>query len=264
MEERIEHGIGLIAGEWPLDPKKATLLFIHGSVGTKSLWEDQVAALSGRVNTVAIDLPGHGATKGPGKKTIQEHADVVLQFLRDADIPAPIPCGLSIGGAIVLHLLINFKERFRAGILVNTGARLRVMPAIFDAIQNNFSAFAESLPTLSIVSEQFDPKKRARLAEEARHSDPDVIYGNFKACDAFDVMKQLNEIDVPVLVLAADGDQLTPPKYSQYLKENIQSADLVTIQGAGHLSPLEKPGEINKAISAFLDRNRERILHGPS
>ncbi|UCD56589.1 MAG: alpha/beta fold hydrolase [Candidatus Hydrogenedentota bacterium] len=255
MENRLEHGIGLIAGEWPLDPQRATILFIHGSIGSKMLWEDQVTALSWKVNTVAIDLPGHGATKGPGKKTIQEHADVVLRFLDQANVPDPIPCGLSIGGAIVLHLLINFKERFRTGILVNTGARLRVMPAIFDAIEHNFSAFVESVPTLSIVSEQFDPEKRLRLAEEARQSEPDVIYGNFKACDAFDVMTQLNEIDVPVLVVAADGDQLTPPKYSQYLKDNIRSADLVTTQGAGHLSPLEKPAEINEAILAFLDRH---------
>jgi pimeloyl-ACP methyl ester carboxylesterase len=262
MEERLEHGIGLIAGEWPLDPQKSTLFFIHGSVGSKSLWEDQVTALSGKVNTIAIDLPGHGATKGPGKKTIQEHADVVLRFLEQADIPAPIPCGLSIGGAIVLHLLINFKERFQAGILVNTGARLRVMPAIFDAIENNFSAFVDSMPTLFIVSEQFDPDKRARLAEEARNSDPDVMSGNFKACDAFDVMEQLNEIEVPVLVLAADGDQLTPPKYSQYLKENIALADLVTIEGAGHLSPLEKPAAINEAIATFLDRYHHQSLNG--
>lgn len=255
MEERIEHGIGLIAGKWPLDPRRATILFIHGSVGSKMLWEDQVTALSGKVNTVAIDLPDHGATKGPGKETIEEHADVAIRFLDQANVPDPIPCGLSIGGAIVLHLLINFKERFRAGILANTGARLRVMPAIFDAIENNFSAFVESIPALSIVSDQFDPEKRLRLAEEARESNPDVIYGNFKACDAFDVMTQLNEINVPVLVLAADGDQLTPPKYSQYLKDKIRSADLVMIAGAGHLSPLEKPAGINEAIGAFLGRH---------
>ena len=51
MEERIEHGIGFIAGEWPLDPQKATILFIHGSIGSKMLWLDQVTALSKRINT---------------------------------------------------------------------------------------------------------------------------------------------------------------------------------------------------------------------
>ena len=256
MEERIENGIGMIAGAWPLDPNKSTIFFIHGSVGSKTLWQDQVAALSERANTVAIDLPGHGISKGPGKDKVEEYARVVLQFIDETSIPNPIPCGLSIGGAIVLRLLIDFKERFRAGILVNTGARLRVMPAIFDAIKNDFPAFAESVPTMGIVSECFDQEKRLRLAEEARANDPDVIYGNFKACDAFDVMSRLKEIDMPVLVLAADGDMLTPPKYSQYLKDNIVSAEMTMIHNAGHLSPIEKPDEINAAVTAFLDRHQ--------
>jgi pimeloyl-ACP methyl ester carboxylesterase len=255
MEEQIEQGIGMIAGEWPPDPQRSTILFIHGSIGSKMLWLDQVTALSKRTNTVAIDLPGHGASEGPGKAKVANYANVVLEFIDRMNIPNPIPCGLSIGGAIVLHLLINFKERFRAGILLNTGARLRVMPAIFDAIENNFSAFIESIPAMSIASEQFDPEKRLGLAEDVRESDPKVIYGNFKACDTFDVMTQLNEIEVPVMVLAAEADQLTPPKYSQYLKDNISSADMAMIHDAGHLSPLEKPAEVNEAIKAFLDRH---------
>ena len=255
MEERVEHGIGMIAGAWPLDARKSTLLFIHGSVGSKMLWHEQVAALSERANTVAIDLPGHGASEGPGKDTVEEYAQVVLGFLDNTNVPDPIPCGLSIGGAIVLHLLINSKEQFRAGILVNTGARLRVMPAIFDAIKDDFASFVESVPTMGIVSQEFDPEKRRLLAEDARAGDADVVYGNFKACDAFDVMTQLNQIDVPVLVLSADGDVLTPPKYGQYLKDNIASAELVMINGAGHLSPVEKPREVNETIAAFLARH---------
>ena len=134
MEERLEHGLGLIAGAWPPASEKATILFIHGSVGSKMIWEEQVTALSERVNTVAIDLPGHGARKGPGRDTVEGYAKVILDFLDPTNLPNPIPCGLSIGGAIVQYLLIRAKERFKSGILVNTGARLRVMPMIFDTI----------------------------------------------------------------------------------------------------------------------------------
>jgi len=255
MEERLEHGLGLIAGAWPPASEKSTILFIHGSVGSKMMWEAQVAALSGRVNTVAIDLPGHGASKGPGRDTVEGYAKIILDFLDQTNLPNPIPCGLSIGGAIVQHLLIHAKERFKSGILVNTGARLRVMPMIFDTIKDNFSGFAESMPSMTIASQDLDSEKLQRMAVEVRESDPDVVYGNFKACDAFDVMKELNEIEVPVLVLVAEQDQMTPPKYGQYLKDNLRSADLVTILDAGHLSPVEKPTEFNEAILAFLDRH---------
>jgi pimeloyl-ACP methyl ester carboxylesterase len=255
MEERVEHGLGLIAGAWPPASEESTVLFIHGSVGSKMMWEEQVAALSERVNTVAIDLPGHGESKGPGRDTVEGYAKVILDFLDQTNLPNPIPCGLSIGGAIVQHLLIHAKGRFKAGILVNTGARLKVMPMIFDAIKDNYSGFAEMMPSMTVAAEDPDSEKWKRMAVEVKESDPDVVYGNFKACDAFDVMKELKEIDVPVLVLAAEQDKMTPPKYGQYLKDNLRCADLVTIPGAGHLSPLEKPAEFNEAVMAFLDRH---------
>ncbi len=255
MEERLEHGLGVLADAWPPASEKSTILFIHGSVGSKSMWEEQVAALSGRVNTVAIDLPGHGASQGPGRDTVEGYAQVMLDFLDQTNLPNPIPCGLSIGGAIVQRLLIHAKERFKSGILVNTGARLKVMPMIFDAIKDNFPGFAEMMPSMTVASGDPDSEKWQRMAVEVKESNPEVVYGNFKACDAFDVMKDLQEIDVPVLILAAEQDQMTPPKYGQYLKDNIRTADLVTIPGAGHLSPVEKPTEFNEAILDFLNRH---------
>jgi len=77
---------------------------------------------------------------------------------------------------------------------VNTGVRLRVMPAIFDGIKDNFSTFAESMPSMTIASEDLDSEKWHRMAKEVRESDPDVVHGNFKACDAFDVMKEVSYV----------------------------------------------------------------------
>ena len=76
-------------------------------------------------------------------------------------------------------------------------------------------------------------------------------------------MGQLNMITVPVLVLTANDDRITPLKYGSYITENINNSQLVSIKDAGHLSPLEKPGEINRVISEFLDgikiKNRAAI-----
>ena len=123
--------IAYVAGRWPLDPEKPTIVFIHGSGGSSALWENQVDALKTHVNTIAIDLPGHGKSSGPGLDRVEDYSAAVADFIETAGIPAPIPCGLSIGGAIVLQLILEHKTRFKAAILVNTGARLRVMPSTF-------------------------------------------------------------------------------------------------------------------------------------
>jgi pimeloyl-ACP methyl ester carboxylesterase len=59
---------------------------------------------------------------------------------------------------------------------------------------------------------------------------------------------------VPVLVITAEEDRLTPTKYGIFLEEKIAKASRVHIQDAGHLVPAEKPEEINMAIEDFLDR----------
>jgi pimeloyl-ACP methyl ester carboxylesterase len=47
---------------------------------------------------------------------------------------------------------------------------------------------------------------------------------------------------------------LTPPKYGSYLAENIKGAKRVDIKDAGHLSLIEKPDHVNKAILEFLNQ----------
>ncbi len=78
--------------------------------------------------------------------------------------------------------------------------------------------------------------------------------GDFRACDEFDVMDRLSAIVVPVLIISAEDDLLTPPKYGDFLEKNIPNADRAHIMDAGHLAPLEKPQEVTQAIFKFLDR----------
>jgi pimeloyl-ACP methyl ester carboxylesterase len=66
------------------------------------------------------------------------------------------------------------------------------------------------------------------------------------------VTEKLSLIDVPVLVLTANDDIITPFKYATFLEKNIKNAELVNIEDAGHLSPIEKPHQVNKAIRDFL------------
>jgi pimeloyl-ACP methyl ester carboxylesterase len=134
MQEKEINGFGFVAGSWPLDTEKSTIVFIHGSGGSANYWKAQVQGLSERVNTVAVDLPGHGRSGKNGKNTIADYAQTMVEFIDAADIPRPIPCGLSIGGAIVQQLLLDFSKQFEAGILIGTGAKLKVLRICGDVV----------------------------------------------------------------------------------------------------------------------------------
>lgn len=252
MIENRADDIFFVAGDWPMADSKPTLVFIHGSGGSHVLWDKQVAALSPFANTVALDLPGHGKSKGEGRDTIRDYAEVVHHFIASLRLPRPIPCGLSIGGAIALQLLIDKKRRYEGGILINTGARLKVMPMIFDTIRTDFNASIEA-NKLFAISEKTDPAKIGLLLEDMRRCGADTTYSDFKACDGFNVMTQLKTIDTPVLVMTAEDDKLTPPKYGRYLAEHIPCASMAEIPDAGHLSPLEQEEDVNQAIINFLN-----------
>jgi pimeloyl-ACP methyl ester carboxylesterase len=253
VEDRKTGGIGYVAGRWPLAPEKSTLILIHGAGGSNALWDSQVDALAERANTVAPDLPGHGASDGSGADDVRQYAQAVMRFIDEIDAPGPIPCGLSLGGAVTQQLLLDYPDRFRAGMLFCTGARLKVMPAIFETIENDFAAFVEMVGKFAI-SEKTDPRRIEPLMEATANCRPEVTHGDFRACNDFDVMARLVEIEVPVLVVTAEDDKLTPPKYGGFLETSIRNATRAHIMDAGHLCPLEKPEEVNTAVREFMDR----------
>ncbi len=253
MQSRMSGSIGFSTGRWPLDTNKPTLVFIHGSSQNFLFWRSQVQALGDVANTIAIDLPGHGTSPGPGNDNVSDYVRAVMDFIDKEKIPHPIPCGLSLGGAVTLELLINFGERFPAGILMNTGARLKVNPLIFETIQKDFAKFVESIVTMGI-SDKSDADVLRPLIQEVSACAPEVASGDFQACNRFDVMDKLHLIKTPVLVLTATDDVLTPAKYGRHMGEKIVGATIHSIEEAGHLSPLEKPDQVNRAIRHFLQQ----------
>ena len=253
MEQRTSNGIGFIAGRWPLDPVKSTIVLIHGAGGSSVFWQPQVETLAERVNTVAIDLPGHGKSHGNGYDRIEDYARAVVEFISAIKAPKPIPCGISLGGAVVQQLLLDYPDLFKAGILISSGSKLKVAPEIFNAIEKDITSYVELMANFA-ASKSTDPDRVKRFKDDTAQCKPEVLIQDFQACNRFDVMQRVESITSPVLVVTAEDDQVTPPKYGDFLETSIEKASRVHIMEAGHIVPMEKPEEVNRAIVEFLDR----------
>ena len=253
MTHSIIDNISFDAGRWPLQADRPTIFFIHGSGNNRLFWKNQLESLNDCANTIAVDLPGHGESPGAGMDSVDDYARVVEKLIASLQAPMPIPCGLSLGGAVALQLLLDGKGRYHAGILINTGSRLRVMPQIFDMIKTDYQTYVESSPQVA-ASPKTDRNLLRGYIQESKKCRPEVVYKDFAACNAFDVMSRLQEISETVLILSAQDDQLTPPKYAQFLHQGIPNSSIVSIPQAGHLSPIERPNDVNRAIREFLGR----------
>jgi pimeloyl-ACP methyl ester carboxylesterase len=254
MVEGTAGGIGYLAGTWPPDSAKSTIFFIHGAGGSGLFWQAQVEGLAARANTIALDLPGHGRSGGIGCDSIEDYARSVIDFIKALGVSSPVPCGISMGGAVVQQLLLDYPDFVKAGILVNTGAKLKVAPVIFDTLKNDYSGYL-SMISKSVASKTTKPEQLKRFQEEAARCNPGVALGDFYACNRFDVMQRVGSITLPVLVVSAADDQLTPLKYGEFLENNIPKASRIIVDEAGHILPMQKPEEFNRAIIDFLDRS---------
>jgi pimeloyl-ACP methyl ester carboxylesterase len=72
------------------------------------------------------------------------------------------------------------------------------------------------------------------------------------ACDQFDIMKEVDKIRLPALMVCGREDRLTPVKYSEYLKGKIPGSKMEIVEGAGHTVMLEAPEALSKVILTFL------------
>ena len=252
MEEREAANLAFLAGEWPMHPARPTLVFIHGAGGSSNFWLPQLDALVEVANTIAIDLPGHGRSPHPGRKQVRDYTEVVDRFIKTLGPPYPIPVGFSMGGAIAQELLLDHPGKYSAAVLIATGAKLGVMPLILETIEKDFPKYIEMKGQMAASAKTPREIIQPVLDDPAR-CDPSVVLGDFQACDAFDERARLKEIEVPVLVITADDDLLTPPQFGGYITRQIPKAHRVHIDDAGHLVSVEKPEEVNAAIREFID-----------
>jgi pimeloyl-ACP methyl ester carboxylesterase len=232
-------------------PKETpTLVLVHGAGGTRLHWPAELRRLP-QATVYTLDLPGHGRSEGQGCDTVEGYAKAVAAFLHAVGIEQAIVAGHSMGGAIAMTLALDFADRVVGLVLVATGARLRVAPAILKGIRSDFEGSVDLITRFAWSPEA--PPRLTNLGRQALlETGPDVLWGDFTACDRFDVMERLEEIGVPTLVIAGTGDQLTPVKYARFLGERVSDARAVLIENAGHMVMLERPAETAKAVQAFL------------
>lgn len=233
------------------------LCLVHGAGGWAGGWIRQLEALADTARVVAMDLPGHGRSGGTPAATIAEHVAFVRAFVRALGLETVVLGGHSMGGAVALAYALADPSDLAGLVLIGTGARLRVLPQIFDMLERDYRGALRF-----ITDRALSPKTPRALAEtmasQAAERPHAAMVADFRACDGFDVMTRLAELSVPTLVLCGADDQMAPPKYAEFLRENIRGAELAVIADAGHWVHVEQADDANAKISEFLAALRGR------
>ncbi len=233
-------------------PDRKTLVFIHGSGGDHTHWVRQYTPLQDAFNIAAIDLPGHGRSEGPGEQEVNAYVEWVKKVLDGLGIVKPVMIGHSLGAAICLSLAIRHPGFAAAVVPVGGGARMPVNPLILEGLKKDPAAVIALAAKFSVAKANRE-RFGGLLAEELSRINPEIIHGDYCACDSLDIAEAITEIGIPALIVCGAEDKMTPPSCSEFIRDHVSGARLALIEGAGHFVMLENPEAFNAALTGFLD-----------
>jgi pimeloyl-ACP methyl ester carboxylesterase len=230
------------------------VLLLHGGGGSHLSWPPQIRRLSGQ-RVFTLDLPGHGKSEGIGRQDIDEYTKAIIEFMKVLRLSAAVMVGFSMGGAIALSLALGARKRVLGLGLVGSGAKMRVAKSTLEMAANP-STFQSAVETIveNSYSHTADERLKELAVKQMAETRQAVLYGDFLACDSFDVMGVVNKIRVPTLLICGSEDRMMPPNRSEYLRDQIDGARLHVIEGAGHMVMIERPEEVASLLAGLLDQ----------
>jgi len=240
------------------------VLLLHGYPFNRSLWREQAEALRANYRVITPDLRGHGQTTATAQPaTMDEMARDVAALLDALNIKRTILGGLSMGGYVSLAFYHLFPLRVRGLVLADTrptadtdeGRATREQQAQV-ATDLGMAAIAENfLPKLLAPATFVErPEVVERVREMILQTKPQgaasAQRGMALRPDRTDF---LPSILAPTLIIVGSLDEITPVRDAQLMHREIRGSHLEILEGAGHVSNLERAAEFTRALETFLD-----------
>lgn len=257
---------------------KQTIVFIHGLSSNADAWSRNIESLKEKYTCVALDLPGFGkSSKVAPAYTPTYYADIVVKLIVKLKLKNVIVAGHSMGGQAAIKLAINHPDELKKLILI--------APAGIEEFNEQQALLMKNAVTADMVSkttdEQIDRNYQLnffKLPEEAQTmiSDRKKIKqaADFpEYCDAIvksiagmldnPTQAELNLIAVKTLIVFGENDNLIPNRYLNpnlttnlvggIAQEKIKNSTLHFVSESGHFVQFEKPTEVNRIITTWLE-----------
>jgi pimeloyl-ACP methyl ester carboxylesterase len=229
--------------------KKTPLLLLPGLLCDRGLWQAQAAALEDIAEIDVADLSRDDSLPAMARRVL-------------AAAPARFAvAGLSMGGYLAQEIMRQAPERVSRLAILDSSARAdtpdktaRRHTAMDLARKDDIAAVARLLwPDLVHPARQDDQRLLDALIAMARRIGRAAFLRQEQAIMARpDGRGDLARIAVPTLLLCGREDALTPLGWHEEMASLIPGAELVVIEECGHLSTMERPGEVTAAMRRWL------------
>ncbi|MBK8943876.1 MAG: alpha/beta hydrolase [Ignavibacteriae bacterium] len=245
--------------------KNKSIIFIHGFPYDHTMWDEQVNFLKDKYFCVRYDIRGLGKSPaGDGQYTMDSFVEDLFSIIDELKLEKPIICGLSMGGYITFRALEIDQIKFSAAILLDTRTEsdnnegkikrqngiAKINKEGVISYVNNFVPTCFWDETIKNNSELYNT-----VLNQSRTSNAIGVKGClFAMLSRTDTTDSLKKINIPTLILCGEFDKLTPPNVMQKIADEIPNSKFVMTKNSGHMTPIEKPDDVNLNINDFLDK----------
>ena len=255
------------------------LVMLHWLGGGAQTWNEVSHGLAARgVRCAAVDLPGFGQAASLAGFPITAMADAVIETVRalrsaggDSTTGPWVLAGHSMGGTVAAIVARRALDGV-AGLEDLRGLVL-ASPSPPGAEPMGETKRAEMLASLGESEGESDKdRKNAEgfvdgntgelpLPKAVRERAVDGVLGMNRTAfrhwmehgSKEDWREVVGKLALPALVFAGTEDEALGPKAQRdFTMPHLPGGELVTLEGAGHLAPLERPGELIERITQFL------------
>jgi pimeloyl-ACP methyl ester carboxylesterase len=232
------------------DDRSINLMLLPGLLNDARLWQHQCAALAPLADVRVADLT-----------TAESMAALAESVLAQAPAGPFALAGLSMGGYVALEIMRQAPKRVIALALLDTSARPDTSEARANrhqAIEQAQRDFSQIAPVLMQKQLHPDHLRQEQLVDAitqmAQRIGKDAYIRQQRAImSRIDSRPFLKDIACPTLVLCGREDRITPLEVHQEMAVAIPAAQLVVVEGSGHLSPLEQPQAVSDAMQLWLE-----------
>jgi pimeloyl-ACP methyl ester carboxylesterase len=237
------------------EPSHEPLVLLEGMGGDIAGWRRNIPHLAAELFVVAYDFRGNGRSLASDEPmTMATFVDDTIALLDDLRIERAHVYGQSFGGMVAQELVLAQPERVRTLVLACTHAgHTHIVPSR--------AKIPKGEPWLQLYSPRFAKEHPEHVAEDLRmgsenSQQPHAGRRQWEAMRGFDPYERLPAIAAPTLVLHGTDDLMVDPENARVLASRIPGAELVLLEGAGHVYHSEQADRADAVVLDFIRRHR--------
>ena len=244
-----------LPGTPPRHDQGHVVVCLHGAGGNGHLFADFMSELEAFHTVIAFDQPGHGRSGSlDSLGEIEAMAAFTAKVLDELKISRAVLLGHEMGAGVALQTALDRPSQVAGLILCSAGSnfappqeRVDQMGRVRDGKEKrpfDPTAFASKTP----------PEIMKKAFMEGMKTDPRATYGDLIACQQWTGHERIAEILAPTFVVNGSEDRESVRSTAADLVQKFKTAELQTIEPAGHSLLLENPKALGDLVRDFLER----------